>query len=44
MAITLPADLEIDAFAGDVEEGCFQIEHCWLLSVPETSVSMSHQT
>ena len=32
MAITLPADLEINAFVGEGEEGCFHIELCCLLS------------
>ena len=41
MAITLPADLEINAFVGEGEEGCFHIELCCLLPAQE-SVSMSH--
>ena len=42
MAITLPADLEINAFVGEGEEGCFHIKLCCLLSGSKKSVSMSH--
>ena len=43
MAMTLPADLEINAFDGEGEEGCFHTELCCLLSGSK-SVSMSHHT
>ena len=32
MAITLPAGLEINAFVGESDKGCFQIELCCLFS------------
>ena len=41
MAITLPADLEINAFVGEGEEGCFHIELCCLLSGSNKCIHVS---